>query len=52
MDDVAAFALASLCDDTRGISVEQRLLARLRHRVIVQNQNGELSYEPGRYRVA
>jgi hypothetical protein len=40
IDNVAAFALASLCDTTRGVSVEQHLLARLRHRVIVQNQSG------------
>ena len=40
IDDIAAFALDSFCDETRGISVEQRLLALLRHRVIVQNQNG------------
>ncbi len=40
IDDVAAFALDSLCDETRGVSVEQRLLARLRHRVVVQNQSG------------
>lgn len=39
-DDVAAFSLNSLCDQTRGDSVEQRLLARLRHRVIVQNRGG------------
>jgi len=40
IDDVAAFALSSLCNESRGFSVEQRLLARLRHRVVVQNQSG------------
>lgn len=40
LDDIAAFALNSLCNESRGFSVEQRLLARLRHRVVVQNQSG------------
>lgn len=40
MDEVAAYALFNLCDESRGFSVEQRLLARLRHRVIVQNESG------------
>jgi hypothetical protein len=39
MDDIAAFALDSFCDDARGYSLEQRLVARLRHRVIVQNRS-------------
>lgn len=40
MDEVAAYALFNLCDKSRGFSVEQRLLARLRHRVVVQNESG------------
>ena len=40
IDDIAAFALSSFCNVSRGASVEQHLLGHLRHRVIVQNQNG------------
>lgn len=34
VDEIAALALASMCSTARGLSVEQLLLARLRHKMI------------------
>jgi len=34
VDELMAIALASICNDVRGMSVERLLLARLRHRVL------------------
>jgi hypothetical protein len=41
LDDVMVFALASICSDARGISIERQLLARLRRRIIVLNHSSQ-----------
>lgn len=41
LDQVATYALASFCSKSRGLSIEQRLLARLRRRVVVKNADGK-----------
>ena len=39
-EELAAVALASICDDSRGLSVERLLLGRLRHRAVILGMLG------------
>ncbi len=41
IDEIAACALESLCNESHGISIERHLLARLRHQIVVQNHSGQ-----------
>jgi hypothetical protein len=41
LSEVAAIALASICNSVRGVSIEQLILARLRRKVLVLNLSGE-----------
>jgi hypothetical protein len=46
VDEIAALALASMCSTARGLSVEQLLLARLRHKVIALGLVGNEHFVP------
>lgn len=50
IDEIAALALASICNDVRGTSIERLLLARLRHKVIALGLAG--AHDPGLERAA